>query len=120
MIVSKKSDHSLSEIFRDFKRYTNESIIKCLNEINESRREWLLGAFAETAAPLKRVHHYKIWQDGNHPIELTSNEIIDQRLTYIHNNPVEAGLVWQPESWCYSSAIDYNGEKGYLKVNLIS
>ena len=31
---------------------------------------------------------------------------------YIHNNPVEEGLVFRPEDFVYSSARDYSGEKG--------
>ena len=34
---------------------------------------------------------------------------IDQRLEYIHNNPVEAGIVLSPEDYLYSSAINYAG-----------
>ena len=45
--------------------------------------------------------------------------MIDQRLDYIHNNPVEAGLVSEPEHWKYSSAIDYAGDKGLIDVELI-
>jgi hypothetical protein len=45
--------------------------------------------------------------------------MLDQRLHYIHYNPVEAGIVWLPAHYCYSSATDYAGEKGYLDVELI-
>lgn len=36
---------------------------------------------------------FKFWQQHNHPIELNTNEILQQRLDYIHNNPVAQGLV---------------------------
>lgn len=45
--------------------------------------------------------------------------MIDQRLDYVHYNPVEAGLVIHPEDYPYSSARDYSEEKGYLDVVLI-
>ena len=35
---------------------------------------------------------YQFWQQHNHPIELNTNEKLDQRLNYIHNNPVVAAL----------------------------
>ncbi len=60
-----------------------------------------------------------MWQDGNHPIELATNKMREERLHYLHHNPVEAGLVWRPEDYCYSSAIDYAGGQGYLEVELI-
>jgi len=52
---------------------------------------------------------YQFWQQHNHPIELNTNEIIDQRLNYLHNNPVEAGVVLSPEDYLYSSAVNYAG-----------
>ena len=40
--------------------------------------------------------------------------VISQKIRYIHNNPVEQGLVFRPEDYPYSSAVDYSGEKGVL------
>ena len=39
---------------------------------------------------------------------------LNLKINYIHNNPVEQGLVFRPEDYVYSSVIDYNGEKGVL------
>ncbi len=50
----------------------------------------------------------------NKPIELWSNKVINEKINYIHNNPVEEGLVYHPEGYVYSSARDYIGEKGLL------
>ena len=46
--------------------------------------------------------------------------MIDQRLNYLHQNPVKAGLVDKAESWIYSSAIDYCGMKGLVNIELLS
>lgn len=48
-----------------------------------------------------------MWQQDNHPIQLSNNEMLMQRLEYIHNNPVEAGFVVEPQHWKWSSAYDY-------------
>jgi len=45
--------------------------------------------------------------------------MLEQRINYIHNNPVEAGLVWLPHHYCWSSAIDYAGQRGLLKIELL-
>ena len=45
--------------------------------------------------------------------------MIEQRLDYIHNNPVRAGFVFRPEDYVYSSAIDYAGYPGLLNIILI-
>jgi len=54
---------------------------------------------------------YQFWQQDNHPIELSTNEMIDQRLNYLHENPVKAGLVMDAQSYKYSSAVDYYEER---------
>ncbi len=62
---------------------------------------------------------WQFWQQNNHPIELSTNKIIDQKLEYLHYNPVVAGYVESPEHWLYSSAKDYYGKKRLLEVELI-
>jgi len=51
----------------------------------------------------------------NKPIELWSNKVINEKISYIHNNPVNEGLVYYPEDYVYSSARDYSGKKGLLE-----
>jgi putative transposase len=62
---------------------------------------------------------FQFWQEGNHPVELSDNKMMDQKLEYIHNNPVEAGFVDKAEDYVYSSARDYAGEKGMLEIKFI-
>ena len=61
----------------------------------------------------------RFWRSDNKPIELWSNAVIDQKLNYIHQNPVEEGLVFRAEDYVYSSAVNYAGEKGLLDVFVI-
>ena len=56
----------------------------------------------------------------NKPIELWSNKVIAEKINYIHNNPVEEGLVYKPEDYVYSSAKDYSGEKGILNDIIVA
>ena len=51
---------------------------------------------------------YQFWQQDNHPIALTTGLMIDQRLNYLHDNPVRAGLVSEQLHYLYSSAADYS------------
>jgi len=118
-LIISGEDVSLSGIMRDFKKMTNKKMIECLNEINESRREWLLRGFRGAGKNLKRITNYKVWQDGNHPVELSDNNMLTQRLDYIHNNPVESEIVDEPKNYWYSSARDYGGVKGLLNVKLL-
>ena len=52
---------------------------------------------------------FQFWAQDNHPVELSTNEILDQKFEYLHLNPGAAGFVDQPEAWLYSSARDYAG-----------
>ena len=62
------------------------------------------------------VKEYQFWQQHNKPIWLYSPEVTDQKIDYIHNNPVVSGFVLEPKDWKYSSAIDYCGGQGLLKL----
>jgi putative transposase len=117
-IVSSK-DQLLEHIIRDLKKFTSKKLISSLQETNESRKEWLLKKFAFAANRVKKGVNYKVWQDGFHPIHLATNEMIDQRLKYIHYNPVEAGYVYEPEHYAYSSAKDYSGLPGLIALQML-
>jgi len=45
--------------------------------------------------------------------------MVDQRLNYLHQNPVVAGFVEEPEHWKYSSVAKYCGGNGLLDIYLI-
>ncbi len=51
---------------------------------------------------------------------LETNEMMQQKLDYLHNNPVEEGIVDNPEDYLYSSARDYAGEKGLIEIKLLN
>jgi putative transposase len=40
-------------------------------------------------------------------------------MDYIHNNPVRAEIVGNPEEYLYSSARDYGGEKGLATIEFV-
>ena len=120
MIVSAKEGYYLGNIMRDLKKFTSVRIINSIKSNPlESRKEWLLKAFEEDGNKNPNNIRYQFWQQDNHPIELTDNKMIDQKLDYLHNNPVEAGFVDEPEYYSYSSAGDYSGSKGFIEIELI-
>ena len=99
----------------DLKRFTSRNVIKAVQENpRESRKEFLLDSFKKEAAKSSNTTNYQFWRHDNKPIELWSNEVIQQKIDYIHNNPVEEGIVFRPEDYKYSSASDYAGVKGIL------
>ena len=118
LIASAKEDAKLSDIIRDFKKFTAKKIIEQIQQEGESRKEWLLKHFEYAGKYDKRIKQYKFWREDNHALYLhpTETKIIDQKVDYIHNNPVVEGIVESPEEYLYSSAIDYAGEKGLVNI----
>ena len=90
---------NLPDVIRDIKRYTNIKLTEAIKEFPESRKEWLLKKFEYAAKRIRRNNQYKIWKDGYHPVELIHSTMIEQRLQYIHNNPVEEEIVINPEDY---------------------
>jgi putative transposase len=84
LIVS-NDQNDLPSVVRDFKTFTSKGLIKLIKTISESRRVWLLKKFAYEADRNVRATNYKLWQDGFHPIELSTNEMMDQKLNYLPN-----------------------------------
>jgi hypothetical protein len=70
----------------------------------ESRKDWLLYQFKYFANLNNQYSQYHLWQYTNHPIELFSNEVINQKVNYIHENPLRAGIVNDVTAYIYSSA----------------
>jgi len=117
LIRSDKED--LSGTLRDFKSFTSKEILKAIMEERESRDKWMLSIFKSAAIRHKRNSEYQLWTHENHAIEVYSNKFVEQKLDYIHNNPVRAGIVTYPEEYIYSSAKNYNDEKGLVNVCIL-
>ncbi len=116
LVCRAKENFKISGIIRDFKKFTSKAILKLIQEIPESRRDWLLYRFEFAGKFDNRIKKYKYWQESNHAVLLDTNEMIDQRINYIHQNPVRALIVAHPHEYLFSSALDYAGERGYVDV----
>jgi putative transposase len=101
---SEKGD--LSGIIRDFKNYTSKRMLNLLNDPAESRRDWLKLIF-EYHGKYKTKQTNQVWTNDNHAELIYSQKFIEQKVNYIHLNPVRAGIVLRPEDYIYSSASNY-------------
>lgn len=111
------ADIGISDILRDFKKYTSKAVVKAIQEnTRESRMEWLLDRCWFRGASDKKIKDFKFWQDGSYVDNVRSYDFYRQKLDYIHNNPVRQEIVARPEDYPYSSARDYCGEKGLVDV----
>ncbi len=119
LIASAKNGFNLSDILRDMKKHTAKTLLKEIQNNQESRRGWMLWLFKSAAKDNTNNKYFQFWQQDNRPIELSTNEMMDQRLEYIHQNPVAEGVVYEAEHYVYSSAIDYSGGKGLLEIEFL-
>ncbi len=62
----------------------------------ESRKEWLLWMMEKAGEKNSNIKNRQFWQQHNKPIELWSSKVIEQKMNYIHNNPVKSGFVVEP------------------------
>ncbi len=111
-------NNNLSDVIRDFKRFTATTILKAIQENRrESRRTWMLKQFEFAANKHRRNTKYQFWRHDNHAVELESHKFIMQRMAYIHLNPVRAGFVENAEDWMYSSQRNYSGRFALLEID---
>ncbi|MBL0741232.1 REP-associated tyrosine transposase [Chryseolinea lacunae] len=109
-IMGRNGTMALEHIIRDLKKFTAKRIVEAIeNNPQESRRELFLWLFRKAGKYNPNNENIQFWQQGSHAVELSTNHMLDQRLDYIHNNPVKAGIVLSPEHYLYSSAINYAG-----------
>ena len=107
LVCCAENKESISDIMRDFKKFTSKKIIDTIINEPESRREWLLKHFKDACSHLKRTQHYKVWQDGYHAEIIFSNNFLHEKINYIHQNPVKEKIVMHPEDYYFSSARNY-------------
>ena len=99
MIVSDKNKDNkrLKDVMTSLRSYSAKKII----EVIKNKTPKFL--------PILKKHNLKdrslmLWQPGIWPKGIEFDEMYWQKIEYIHNNPVNAGLVELPEEWTYSSA----------------
>ena len=96
---------------RYLKKFTARRL---LEQIKIEGREWLLNQLAYYCPQGKTRSDHQVWQEGFHPKALMADEILLQKIEYLHRNPVARGWVAMPEDWRYSSAHEWR--EGALTV----
>ena len=114
LITSNKETHNLSEIMRNFKNVTSKEI---KSKLIEDTRNAFLQIFANAAENLPK-QQYKIWQGDFHPVALFSDKWFNEKMEYIHYNPVRKGFVEQPEHWKFISARNWlSGDDSIIEID---
>ena len=107
------SSDDIAKTIKKFKSYTAKKLLKLLQEEN-------IKTILEQLAFYKKAHKktttYQVWQEGMQPKLIQDEKTMIQKIEYIHNNPVKRGYVDEARHWRYSSARDYDDEKGLLDI----
>lgn len=90
---------------RDFKTFTSKEIQKNIIATEPN----VLQLFQTD----KGCH---IWQNTNFPELIKSEKFLNQKIEYIHNNPVRKQYVEKPEHWLWSSA---NPNQRFIEISSI-
>ncbi|HEV7404910.1 MAG TPA: transposase [Chthoniobacteraceae bacterium] len=104
----------LPRVMADLKKFTAG---KLLRQLKEENRTWLLDLLAGGKAEHKSASAYQLWQEGYHPQAIYSDETMQQKIDYIHANPVRKGWVAAPEHWRYSSAHEWMGSVPVIRCD---
>lgn len=119
LVCSVEPPFRMTDYIRDFKQFTAKKVLHDIQTLPESRKDWMLYRFEFAGKYDNRIEKYRFWQDKSHPVELTTNEMINERINYIHQNPVRTGLVARAEDYLYSSARNYAGLSNVLEIDEI-
>ena len=98
------SGPDLAQVLADLKRHTARRLIE---QLEREGCAWLLHQLQHFRLRHKIESRHQVWQEGSHPQAMMSDAIMEQKLEYLHNNPVKRGLVASPEHWRYSSAHEW-------------
>ena len=111
-IIVRRNDGLVNDWIRDYKSYMAKEMLELIqNNQQESRKEWLLYMFKYFAKASKQNKEFMFWQKTNHPIEIFTSSVMQQKIDYIHNNPLHAGIVTNAAFYKYSSLNPENGIK---------
>ena len=107
------SSNDIAKSIQKFKSFTAKELLKILQENGVTTILYQL-AFYKKA---HKVHtKYQVWQEGMHPKLIQSEEMMIEKINYIHNNPVKRGYIDEAKYWRYSSARDYEEVEGLVEI----
>ena len=103
----------LPDVLQRFKSFTAHRIIELLTKRGA---QVLLRQLRALKLPHKSESEHQVWQEGSHPQQIQNDEMMWQKIEYIHLNPVKRGYVDDPLHWRWSSARNYARQPGLIDI----
>ena len=96
-LIFRAKENNPGQVLGRFKEFTSKQLAEAIEQNStESRRECMLWMMQRAAMKNSSVSKLQFWQHHNKPIELWSIDVIEQKVKYIHENPMKAGFVLEP------------------------
>lgn len=114
-------DYGISNIERDFKKETTKKVFAEIDIEPEVRRQWMMKLFENFSQSLRRIEKFNLWQTCSHPVHINTEQggELHRYMQHVHDNPLRDGVVNKAEDYLYSSARDYQGMKGLVKLTMV-
>jgi putative transposase len=122
LLAKAKDGSGLAMIEKEFKKITTNQIMEAFDLEPELRRNWIMQRFENFSQSLKKIEKFQLWQSCSNPTYIDFKQVykLQERVLHIHENPVRDRVVTNPEDYLYSSAGDYAGKKGMVRVSVIN
>lgn len=110
----------LGDIRQSFKQFTTEKIIEAVQTEPDERKTWILERFEKHSGFFGKT--LQCWKKILNPLQLDLNkpETIAEQIDLIHQQPVKDRFVQYPVDFLYSSARDYEGLPGLVKITKLA
>jgi len=103
LLIFPPAGQAVTDFMRDFKRFTSGRITRQAKV--EGKKEWIK-RFEQAGVETERAE-YKVWQDSFWEQSIYTENFLQQKLDYIHLNPIRAGIVEEAANYPYSSYRNY-------------
>ncbi|MFK0571578.1 REP-associated tyrosine transposase [Endozoicomonas sp.] len=102
------------QLDKDIARYKSYTARLLIDYLKKRKVRTILDQLAFYKKQHKPDRVFQFWQEGAHPELIIDESMMEQKVDYIHQNPVKRGYVDLPEHWRYSSARNYVGRDDNL------
>jgi len=105
------------QLDRDIARFKSFTATQIIHHLKQHQVKTILEQLTFYKKSHKTDRALQFWQEGVHPEWISSEEMMKQKIEYIHQNPVSRGYVDYPEHWRYSSARNYQNQSGLIDIH---
>ena len=110
---------SSDAIAKDMARFKSYTAREILNLLQKRNIKMILDQLAFYKKAHKVDREFQVWQEGMQPKLIQSEQMMIEKINYIHNNPIKRGYVDEAKHWRYSSARDYEGDEGLIEIEKV-